>query len=185
MEIESLIPMQNSLREPEQVQEMMEFVRSGGFFTEETISSFLTDKRKDASKVFKLNPIKVVRFEDARLYLHDGLHRSTAIWLAGRAVLDRREYVLEDWKYSEYLEINLADKWYTPFDPMTEVRIADFLSYKKKVEQLINGEPKPSDDEIIRFIHDSYKRGEYTEPRTTLTVPQLAEHTLAIVARVE
>ena len=186
MLLESLIPMQNSLRDPEQIPEMVEFVKEGGIFTADTLSAFLTGKRKESSRLFSLNPIKVVRFEDGAMYLHDGLHRSTAIWIAGRRILDPREFLLEDWKYQDYLDINLADRWYTPFDPRKEVRIMDFLSYKKLVDNFINNEPKPTEQEVRLFILDHYEVRSYTEPRSVKSVAEVASrHTATTPVAVE
>jgi len=186
MMIESLIPMQNTLREAGQLPEMVDFVRSGGIFTAETLSVFATQKREDAVNLFKLNPIKVVRFEDGAMYLHDGLHRATAIWMAGRRVLDPREFVLESWEYKDYLEINLDQKWYTPFHPRKEVRINDFLSYKRLVEEFITKEPKPTNEEIRLYILDHYEVQSYTEPRSVKSVAEVASrYTTAIPTVVE
>lgn len=183
MLLESLIPLQNTLRDPEQIHEMVEFVKEGGFFTSETLSSFLTTKRKDSSLLFNLNPIKIVQFEDGLNFLHDGLHRSTAIWIAGRKILDPREFVVENWTYKEYLEINLSDKWYTPFDPRKEVRVNDFLAYKRLVEDFINKDPRPIEEEIRRFILDHYEAKSYTEPRSAKSIADVASrHTATFVA---
>lgn len=186
MLIDSLIPMQNSLREAEQLPEMVKFVQSGGMFDAQTLSAFVTKERENALDCFKFNPIKIVKFEDGKMYLHDGLHRSTAIWIAGRRILDSKEFVLEDWKYQDYLEINLDQKWYTPFDPRKEVRINDFLLYKRLVEEFINKEPKPTNEQIRLYILDHYRLQSYTEPRSVKSIAEVASfHTTAIPAVVE
>lgn len=83
-------------------------------------------------------PIKVTRFEDGRLMLRDGLHRSTAVML-GRSsgALREGEFAIEDMTYAMFLEPAIAAGLYAPFDPRTEVRIADFRAYRERVEQLL------------------------------------------------
>lgn len=187
MLLESLIPMQNSLRDVEQLPEMVDFVRSGGIFTRETLAVFAQAKNIELSPLLKVvSPIKIVKFEDGSLYVHDGLHRSTAIWIAGRRVLDPREYVLENWRYEEYLEINLDQKWYTPFDPRKEVRSNDILLFKGVIRDFINKEPKPTTQEVRLYILDYYEAKAYTEPRSVNSIAEVASrHTSAIPVEVE
>lgn len=87
-------------------------------------------------------PVKVTRFEDGRSMLRDGLHRSTAVML-GRptGALHAGEFVLEDMTYAMFLEPAIEAGLYAPFDPRTEVRIADFRAYREQVERrLADGE---------------------------------------------
>jgi hypothetical protein len=42
----------------------------------------------------ELPRITLVRCEDGEVQVHDGHHRLTAYWLAGRSRLDRHEYIL-------------------------------------------------------------------------------------------
>lgn len=183
--IDSLIPMQNTLREAEQLPEMVEFIRGGGLFNEETLVAFASKKREESSKLFKLNPIKIIVFEDGAMYIHDGLHRSTAIWIAGRKFLDPKEYTIEKWTYKEYLEISIKDKWYTPFDPRKEVRINDFLFFKKLVEEFINKDPHPTDKEIECFILDHYGKKSYTESRSVNRISEVASRLTLTEVKVE
>jgi len=83
-------------------------------------------------------PIKVTQFEDGRLMLRDGLHRSTAVML-GRpsGVLHGGEVAIEDMTYAMFLEPAIAAGLYAPFDPRIEVRIADFRAYREQVERLL------------------------------------------------
>lgn len=186
MNLESIIPMQNSLRNPEQLPEMIEFVRLGGIFTKEVLSLFPKKKLEKTSELLKIDSlIKIVRFEDGSLYVHDGLHRATAIWIAGRTYLDPREFVLENWKYDYYLEININENWFTPFDPRKEVRINDILVYKNMVKEFL-GQKDRSIEEIRKYILDHYEAQSYTEPRSVKTIPEMASrHTSAIVVEVD
>lgn len=169
--MKSIITMQNSLRDEAQISGMIDFVRSGGFFTVDTLTEFAKSKGKKTSPL-----IKIARFEDGALYWHDGHHRATSIWIAGRKFLDEREYEIVDWKYSEYLEINLDQKWYTPFDPRKEVRINHILPYKAMVEDFLRKDQKPTTDEINKFIFDHYRSRSYVEPRIARTIADVANY---------
>lgn len=176
MLIDSIIPMQNSLRDLEQIAEMVDFVRGGGIFSRRALDLFAQEKGMRSSPL-----IKIARFEDQATYLHDGHHRMTSIWLGGRRELDSQEYVIEDWKYQDYLEINLDQTWYTIYDPRKEVRKSNIKGFKNKVEVFRNGEPKPTLDQIRSFILVRYEAQEYTEPRSVTHISEVASrHTLAI-----
>jgi hypothetical protein len=92
----------------------------------------------------RFEPVHVTRFEDGRLMLRDGLHRSTAVML-GRAsgMLDEGEALIEDMTYEMFLTPALAAGLFAPFDPRREVRIADFRAYRDEVQGLVDtgGDP--------------------------------------------
>ncbi len=67
MLIDNLIIRQESLRNPEQLSEMILFINSGGSFTEKIILS---------------------QFPDSKLVIHDGHHRLCAIYLSGRTFFE-------------------------------------------------------------------------------------------------
>jgi hypothetical protein len=75
-------------------------------------------------------PIAVVRFEDGRWMLRDGLHRATAI-LLGRpsGTLVPGELVIEELTYDMFLRPAIDAGLLAPFDPRSEVRIADFSAF--------------------------------------------------------
>lgn len=84
----------------------------------------------------KVSPaIQLTQFEDGCVYIHDGHHRCVATFLGGRHELRADEYELGYWKYNEYLEINPANRWFTPFDPRSHFRIADILAFKTEAER--------------------------------------------------
>jgi hypothetical protein len=85
-------------------------------------------------------PVYLTRFEDGRLMLRDGLHRSTAVML-GRpsASLDASEMLIEDMTYEMFRAPALAAGLYAPFDPIAEVRVADFRAYRDEVQRRIDG----------------------------------------------
>ena len=125
MKIDQLLVMQDGLRPSVDFESMIEFVRSGGIYTPEVIQ-----QHKDKSGI-----IVLVRFgDDGKLAIHDGHHRVGSIWLSGvRDYLDESEYFIKDSTYTRYNTPNFDIGWVTPFDPRTEVRIADFGDFKRFV----------------------------------------------------
>ena len=79
--------------------------------------------------------IALVVTEDGKTWIRDGLHRTAVIHMFGRTLLPD-EYTVDEIPYAKFMEINLNKGWYTPFDPRTEVRRADFHHFKDMVEGL-------------------------------------------------
>lgn len=69
--------------------------------------------------------------------IQDGHHRAVSTLLGGRKFFTDEEYQIQHWNYDEYLQVNLKNGWYTPYDPKTEVRIEDIKTYKEEVQKLI------------------------------------------------
>jgi hypothetical protein len=128
---------------------LVEHVRRGGRFDQ----SALIAHDPEATPVF------VTRFEDGRLMLRDGLHRSTAV-LLGRASgeLEEGEVIVEDMRYDMFLMPALAAGLYAPFDPRTEVRIADFRDYRDEVDRIAR-----SGGDALAYI--AANRHTYVRPR--------------------
>lgn len=180
LQLHDLFVMQSGLRNAEQIGNMVEFVRSGGIFDKAALLLPYAN-----ANVLQPPLIKIARFEDGALGIHDGLHRSFSIWKAGRKVLLPEEYEIEDWRYEDYNEINFANGWYTPFDPRREVRLPDLNSFKKKVREILDGpdmlaldmgSPR-AEEEAIAFIMKN--SGLYKTPRTAWKIGEI-ENTPAI-----
>ena len=124
LRIEDCFVSQHGLRNVDQLEGMIEFVKEGRHFNEES-----------------LNPpgplIKIVQFEDGQKYIQDGHHRMCAMVLADRPFMWPDEYILEHWDYNDYLDINFDCNWVTPYDPRTEVRYPDYGLYKKAVQDFL------------------------------------------------
>lgn len=160
-----LIVMQDSLRHTVQVPGMIEFVRTGGFWTQESLKAFAVQ-----NKLSRVSPVmEIIRFPDKKLMVHDGHHRIVATYLAGRNYLRGNEYVYNDWSYDDYLEINFGNRWVTPFDPRIEIRAADIGVFKKEALELAKSDP----DAAIRFILDS--KQVYVKPREVHGVTGLVQ----------
>lgn len=104
-------------------------------------------------------PVAITRFEDGRLMLRDGLHRATAVLVARPSgTFAAAELAIDDMSYAMFLEPALAAGLYAPFDPRTEVRIADFGSYRDEVERRVR-----AGDDPLGFIA-AHRHG-YVRPR--------------------
>ena len=126
IDLDELTVMQSDLRHPS-IEDMIEFVSNGGFWTTEVLSKFAADAH---TRVCPL--MEIVLFEDGRYMVHDGHHRVVATWLGGRRYLRNDEFILKKWHYSNYQGINFDHHWVTPFDPRSEVRAPDISEFKKK-----------------------------------------------------
>jgi hypothetical protein len=84
-----------------------------------------------------------------------------AILLGGRHYLRSDEFLIEDRKYSEFLEINFAAGWLTPFDPRTELRKGNVYHYWTEVRRLLETEGEEAASRYIRA-----NKSLYTIPRT-------------------
>jgi hypothetical protein len=149
---------------------MVLFVREGGFFDAKNLQKFAEENHIRTAPI-----IKIARFEDGKLFLHDGHHRVCSILLGNRDFLEKDEFFVEDWFYADYMSINLEQKWYTVFDPRKEVRIADISKYKKMVDDFLNKSPKPNFDQISSFIFNCYESRLYVETRSATSIAEMIE----------
>lgn len=152
LDIGLLIPTQNSLRHEHQVDQMIEFVSGGGFFTAETLCKHLQSCGKDRPPQL----IAVNRFEDGELFLRDGHHRCGSIWLGGRFALREDEYVIEEYTYDQYMEINHDLGWLTPFDPRVEVRRGNFCPFRTEALRISKEQGREAAEVYIRSNRDLY-----------------------------
>lgn len=132
---------QLGLRQYDQLDQMVSFVKSGGIYTQAELDKF--------TGIQSTNLIGISRFEDGELYVHDGHHRVVSILLSGvRDYLYPEEYIITDYTYFQYNRPNFKNNWYTPFDPKTQLRIADFFKYREKIKNLTAIDEKKAIDYI-------------------------------------
>ena len=167
LEIAKLGITQEHLRNPEQIAGMIDFAFAGGHFNKES----LLDCRD-----LPENLIEVSRFEDGALYLRNGHHRVVAIHLAERTFLYDDEYSITDWRYSNYSRIKFFrdngewQGWVTPFDVKTQVRIGDFLDFKRQIKAIYYEHGEGAAVDCILNNPTMYKK-----EKTIHTVAELAE----------
>lgn len=146
--IDSLVVTHNSLRHHETIHEMSNFVAHGGVYNEEMLKSYAAAHFLD-----RVSPlIQIVRFEDGVMYIHDGHHRVVSCFLVGRKYLMPDEYIITDWKYSQYMHPSHQHGWYTPFDPRIHVRTPDFNTFKRDARLKFESLPL---EEAIKWVDDN------------------------------
>ena len=164
----SLSVTQNKIRDIAQLEKMILFVQSGGFFTKNCLE-------KHSNKDNRISPvIEITSFEDGKLFIHDGHHRATAIVLGGREFLDTTEYRIRNYSYNDYINANLSADWITPFNPLTEVRLADTSEYKHVIRNVDN-------DKILKSIVDYQHL--YKAPRAIESLCDFAESYSKVLVR--
>lgn len=153
---------------------MTDYAARGGVFDRESLDLYAAEWGIRSSPL-----IQISRFEDGQMYLHDGHHRLYSIWKSGRGKLAASEFFVTDWTYSQYLEVNAQQSWYTPFDPRIEVRLADFRGWKIEVEQYLDMHRKNGSFSQEEF--DSYvraNRSRYATDRNVSHIRDLMSHDL-------
>lgn len=165
IQIDELTVMQSGFRNPDQIKEMISHVADGGVFDNKSLLNYSNGK--------KIKPISLVRFEDDRVFIHDGHHRVAAVYLGGRKYLSYDEYEIKNFKYEDYLAINLSVGWITPFDPRTEVRIPDYSSFKEYFNVYIKNYGEAV---ALSYIEKSKHYERYSRVRTVLTIQDLLRH---------
>lgn len=124
--IHTLQVTQNGLRNTPQLKNMVEFVKRGGYFNNSALTAFhVTGQRNDKPSLMHIADI------EGQLFIHDGHHRAMAILMGGRSLVDESEFKIFQYSWEEYIKPNLEKKWYTPFDPRVESRLADLTRFKK------------------------------------------------------
>ena len=160
LNLRELIVTQNELRNPGQVLEMMQWIQKGGRWTQDVLCAWCDQHHLEHGRSL----IQLTEFEDGQLFVQDGHHRLVATYAGGRYELDENEYQITKWHYKDYREINFATEWFTPFCPLTEVRLPNLAAFKAQVRQLLQVE-------AVEFIR-SHKHL-YAVPRQVTTVADL------------
>jgi len=170
IKIEDLIVTQNILRNFDQIDDMVDHVSIDGLWTSEVLRDFNSWATRFPTKSQNNTEhlIAISEFPDGLKYIRDGHHRCVATLLGGRSYLLDDEYVLTKRTYEDYMDINLDVGWVTPFDPKTEVRLSEFMDFKKLVMYMTSDH---TEDEIIEYIKQN--KSKYMCHRTMMTVSDL------------
>jgi hypothetical protein len=125
LKISDLGIIQDELRNPGQIADMIKHIEERGFF-------------------HHCKPlIEIAQFsDDNRHYIHNGHHRAVAMYLAGREYISTGEYYIKTWTYKDYDDVvffNEDRSWrgyVTPFDVRKEARIANLAHHKETVQKV-------------------------------------------------
>lgn len=146
LSIDNLLVMQNGMRNLNQIPGMIDFVKSGGIWNSEALESYA---KKHGLRVAPL--MEIARFPDGKLMIHDGHHRGISVVLGGRKFIYPEEFVIVDWAYEDYVEINFDKRWVTPFDPRNFLRTPDIHVFKNKALDIA----KTSREQAEKFIREN------------------------------
>jgi hypothetical protein len=111
IKLDELIILQDGLRKIEQVKEMIDFVKAGGFYTEQALKDYAAKFPGEYNTL-----IAISQFPDKDKYVHDGHHRLVSIYLGGRDYIRDDEYELTQWTFEQYTNCNHELGFWTPFD---------------------------------------------------------------------
>lgn len=168
LKLSDLTVLQNKLAFSDEFAGMIEFVAAGGFFTETAILEFAQKNTLSRSLGTKPKLINIPVFEDGKKFIHDGHHRTAAIFLGGRDYLSEDEYKISNMLYSQYDEINPVVGFVTPFNPIAEIRKDDFGDFKNTAMKLFaDGRA----DEAITYIRRNKRM--YAVPRIVSGIHEL------------
>lgn len=156
--------MQSELRYYDAIRSMVDYVRSGGVWHQESMDEYALSTGTKASGL-----IQLVEFPDGKIMLHDGHHRGVTTYLGNRHKLNDNEFQLTKWTYEDYLDINFKNKWVTPYDPRTHIRVGDIYKFKRKILNLAEM------DETLAAYTIRQSLNVYAVPRTINFVPDLAK----------
>lgn len=145
--LSSLYVTQDALRHFDALDEIISYVSNGGFWTPDFLARYAEERKlRSTSPV-----IQISKFEDGKLFLHDGHHRTIGTSFV-RNYLRHDEFNISSWKYSDYNEVNLSSGWYTPYDPRTDVRNADISEWKAKIRKMLKSNMRT--DDVISYIFE-------------------------------
>lgn len=156
---------QNGLRKLEQLTPMVEFLKRGGSFTKDALLAFRVATWLPGTG--KL--VHIAELPDRRWYIHDGHHRMVAMWLAGRNCIHKDEYELVNYSYRDYSTPNFKKQWYTPFNLISECRVADLTVFRLGLAALDN------DEDRLRYINTN--AWQFKAPRQFQKLQEMAEWT--------
>ena len=163
LQIDNLLVSQEAV-EAHKIRAMKEFVQKGGIWRTDVFQSDAYTRHGIEGILSPL--IALTRFEDGTLLIQNGHHRCRATREI-RPYLYDDEYLISERIIGGYQEINFARTFVTPFDPLTEIRLVDFLHYKKKVLAMAALDPI----QAITYIQAHPE--EYKKKRTIHRVMQL------------
>jgi hypothetical protein len=127
--------------------------------------------------VFSGQPlIALFQLDDGRLYIHDGHHRSLAIYLSGRSHLLPSEYAITPHTFNTLASVNFDVGYVTPYDPRSEMRLSDFRVFKNEARRIQNDQSNPNRvADAMKYIRDNRSLYCVTH-RPYETIPEMAKY---------
>ena len=152
LKVADILVTQTSLRDFDQLKQMINFVRTGGLFDEGSLGSYAI-----RNSINRAAPrIEVARFEDGIMAIHNGHHRAMAIFLGRKdKSLHSSEFFIREWKYKDYTDIVLPH-WVTPFDVINELRLSELHYWKDKVRKFYVQHGEAATQQFIRENKNQY-----------------------------
>ena len=129
--IKQLIPTHNRLRDPESVNWWRERFRRGHYARTKS-------------------PIMLVYFGGDDYLLHDGHHYAYGLYLEDGPEGEIHDFEVLDLSWVDYTSVNFAQRFVTPFDPRTEVRLPDFFDFKTRALDIYADRGKMKAERFIR-----------------------------------
>ena len=162
LDVRKLWIMQQTIRDLNQIPEMVKYVKNGGLWDLKSVRSYADENSKKSELIY------ISLFPDGKAMIHDGHHRILASYLGDKYILQDSEYIVKSWTYESYNKIVFETGYVTPFNPLTECRLNDFWKYKNIVLQMAKEDP----DSAVEYIVEN--KSKYAEPRFISSVNQLA-----------
>lgn len=154
--IGDLVVTQYGYRDGSGLREMVEYVRKGGQFTSKPL-------------------ITLFRLDDDRLYIHDGHHRTMAIYLTGRTHLEPSEYCITPFSFEALQTVNFDAGFVTPYDPRSEMRLSDFRLFKDTARKHYEDKTLPNSERTAMEYIQSHRPLYCISHRPYETIPEMVE----------
>lgn len=168
IDVTALRIMQHGLRNANQLKSMIAFVERNGYFDHNAMTAFhVCADRQDIPSLMHIADIK------GQLFIHDGHHRAIAAYLGGRKVIFDKEFWIKEYSWEDYMQTNLANKWHTPFDPRTEVRLSDLTPFRNMMRYC-------DEDEDLRSFAIKHFSHRYKTERKLTWLSEMVDNDPAI-----
>lgn len=119
--------------------------------------------------------INIAVFEDGKKYIMDGHHRCLGYWLKIKlGLIEDDSSLLKDAKYynfnyDDFKYPNLDNRWVTPYNPLTHVRVPDLYEWKSDILQF----SKNSNIDIEDYINAN--RNKYIQKRLVNNLSEMLD----------
>lgn len=137
------------------------------------------NKLRDIDKVFSIatdvsfileKKVSVIVTPDNCLWIRDGHHRATALWLVFGNV--PANYIQFEWcSYESMMTKNIQSGWTTPFDPRIHCRVEDTSAFRTTISSILSKHPVEYAKNYIDTFYFLYR-----ENRKSLTIRQMFEN---------